>query len=102
MLRQCSVCSALIDAADYERHRQAHRNRAKPYRMSLARTKHGRRALERDGYRCRVCRRTKLELQRLGLQLEVHHINGNPNDNRPSNLMPLCSDHHPRGPRPAP
>lgn len=35
---------------------------------------------------CVVCRENKI--------VEVHHLNGNHDDNRPENLVPLCPTHH--------
>jgi 5-methylcytosine-specific restriction endonuclease McrA len=39
------------------------------------------------GRRCRDCGRSDVPL-------EVHHINGDPTDNRIRNTMPLCRDCH--------
>jgi hypothetical protein len=36
-------------------------------------------------------------LRKLGIKLEVHHINGDPTDHRLENLGVLCEDCHPRG-----
>ena len=42
--------------------------------------------LERDGNRCLVCGGNGV--------LEVHHIDGDHCNNRPSNLATLCYNHH--------
>jgi len=47
------------------------------------------------GGRCRHrgCKQT--------MDLEIHHVDGNPENSRPSNLCPYCVQHHPdRGGRP--
>lgn len=45
--------------------------------------------LERDNYACRICFRDGGEVV-----LQVHHINGNREDNEDSNLVTLCKGHH--------
>jgi hypothetical protein len=42
--------------------------------------------LKRDNYECQFCFNNK--------NLHVHHINGNPKDNRKENQMTLCADCH--------
>ena len=42
--------------------------------------------LDRDGWRCRRCGRPG--------RLEVHHVNGNPSDNREANLLTYCRTCH--------
>ena len=39
------------------------------------------------GRRCRDCGRSDVPL-------EVHHVNGDPTDNRTRNTIPLCHDCH--------
>lgn len=45
-----------------------------------------RRVLHRDGYRCQDCS--------TGLGLQLHHLNGDANDNELENLETLCSACH--------
>jgi 5-methylcytosine-specific restriction endonuclease McrA len=49
------------------------------------------RALARDSYTCRECERTEREVRLAGGHLEVHHVDGNPQNNDLSNLLTLCS-----------
>lgn len=101
MWKQCSVCKALIPASGYEAHRQAHKN-AEPQRQRTRTDEWKRikvRIKKRDGYRCRVCGVTQEQLLKVGERLEVHHLNGDPTDNRLVNLATVCPDHNPRGAR---
>jgi hypothetical protein len=41
------------------------------------------------GEHCEVCG--------AGPPIELHHVNGNPSDNTPTNLMLVCPAHHERG-----
>ena len=38
------------------------------------------------GKKCLICEESKI--------VAAHHVNGNHNDNRPENLVPLCPTHH--------
>jgi len=51
-------------------------------------------ALERDRGRCTACGMNELELRRYGLKLHVHHVNGNPRDDRLANLRTVCEVCH--------
>lgn len=53
-------------------------------------------ALQRERFRCQRCGRTQVELDELGEgeSLEVHHVDGDPAHNHPSNLRVLCPDCH--------
>lgn len=46
---------------------------------------------ERDGRRCQRCYIPEIECQRL---LDIHHIDGNKNNNKPENLISLCNSCH--------
>jgi len=53
--------------------------------------------LERDGYRCQYdhCPVTEEENRTISNHgLHVHHIDYNPNNNNPTNLVSLCTSHH--------
>lgn len=93
------MCKKLVPAAAYEQHRQHHRN-AEPMRQRTRTSgwqKLRAAVRKRDGYRCVSCGRSLEELSRLGLKLHVHHLNGDPTDNRMVNLASRCEDCHPRG-----
>ena len=87
--RWCSKCGVAVPSSLYERHKQAHANAIKPRRDRSVVPK----VLARDHHRCVKCGRARQP----GLALHVHHINGNPNDNRLVNLETRCEDCHPRG-----
>ena len=79
---RCPECQAERKREDRER-----RNFARgPERWSWSRLRA--KILERDGYACRVCGSD--------LELEVHHVNGDPSDNRTQNLETRCRQHNPR------
>ena len=89
MHRYCRRCQALVPAAEYAAHLQRHRDAGRERTYSGDWRKARLAALERDGYRCRVCGKTS--------DLEVHHTDGNWRNNAPSNLETRCTAHHPRG-----
>lgn len=91
-VKPCHVCHSLVDARDWKTHREAHHNATKPRQLSAEWQRLKRKVEKRDRYRCLVCGRGRPEVQ-----LHVHHINSDPNDDRLENLLLLCSDHHPRG-----
>ena len=51
-------------------------------------------ALTRDLFSCRICGVSDALLRLAGRALEVHHIDGNANNNDLSNLMSRCPDCH--------
>jgi 5-methylcytosine-specific restriction endonuclease McrA len=76
-----------MPASDY----QTHRRKAHGQRNGSTRDWRQIReyCLKRDGHRCTRCGSTD--------RLEVHHVNGNAaRDDRPSQLVTLCFDCHPR------
>jgi 5-methylcytosine-specific restriction endonuclease McrA len=91
----CPSCRSIIRAADYRRHRQAHRQR--PTRQANGRSGSTRawrqlraQIIARDGGRCRGCGTTE--------RLEIHHRDGDWRNDDPANLVTLCVDCHPRSP----
>lgn len=49
------------------------------------------RALIRDAFTCQECGRHEQDVKLAGGHLEVHHVNGDANDNRLDNLTTLCA-----------
>ena len=93
MYRWCPDCSALVQANEFVAHCNRH--------VLIDRQQRGVRAgsttawrklraliIERDDHRCQQpgCTETTM--------LEVHHVNGDPKDDRPANLQTLCHTHH--------
>lgn len=58
------------------------KNKSRSIARSLYWDKH-----DRDSYKCPDCSRTESEIPGT---IEVHHINGEPHDNRPENHVGLC------------
>lgn len=49
----------------------------------------------RDKFRCRICHISEAgSLRKFGRILEVHHIDGNEENNEESNLLTVCVKHH--------
>lgn len=98
MMKPCRICKTLVPANEWEAHKRHHHNTTKPRnakepefrRMRLP-------VLKRDRFTCQKCGRTKRVLDLLGIQLHVHHIDGNHRNNTMGNLTTRCSDCHPRG-----
>jgi 5-methylcytosine-specific restriction endonuclease McrA len=78
--RACLRCGALTEGS-YCREHQPRRPRGR----HLARLRV--RVFATYGHRCADCGRS-------GVPLEVHHVNGDPTDNRIRNTIPLCRDCH--------
>lgn len=95
--RVCRLCDPpqVIPSAQYEAHRQAHKNQGKAPHWTAEGARNRRKALKRDGYRCQNCGRPKEVLDRLGVELHVHHLR--PGDDSVEALQTLCADCHPRG-----
>jgi hypothetical protein len=55
------------------------------------------RLVHRDGYRCRHPEASERSCTRDDWPLEVHHLNGDPSDDRLDNLELHCRRHNPRG-----
>lgn len=96
-LKPCYECAQLVPAGQFERHRQAHRNATKSSHNTSEWDALSKRIKRRDGFKCQRCHRSKAELERFGLSLHVHHVNGESSDNRPENLLTLCEQCHPKG-----
>ena len=68
----------------------------RPQHRTVAYQRLRRRILDETGWRCAECGRAG--------RLELHHVNGDPTDDRPANLRPLCRPchfaAHRRGPGP--
>ena len=95
MIKLCRECKQKIQAEDWEKHRQSHRNKGKPSHWTAEGKRNRKRALERDRYRCRQCGRSKETLERLDLELHVHHVD--PPSIELNALISLCSECHQRG-----
>jgi 5-methylcytosine-specific restriction endonuclease McrA len=78
--RPCLVCGVLTDGSYCPSHRPS-----RPRGRHNARLRAG--VFAAYGRRCRDCGRSDAPL-------EVHHVNGDPTDNRIGNLRPLCRDCH--------
>jgi 5-methylcytosine-specific restriction endonuclease McrA len=80
MRRPCLVCGVLTNGSYCPTH--------EPRRL---RGRHGGNlrawVFSNYGYRCQDCGRSDVPL-------EVHHVNGDPTDNRIQNTIPLCRDCH--------
>ncbi len=62
------------------------KNSAKHLRMKdIGKEKIHRSVLFLSGYRCCLCRQP---------EVQIHHIDGNPSNNVPENIAPLCVSHH--------
>lgn len=94
IIHVCAKCGRDLPA-----HRVTYCARCQPSRVSNGRGSgaairdYRKRALTRDGHRCRVllddgsrCPVTE--------HLEVHHLNSDPSDHRLINLVSCCRDHH--------
>jgi 5-methylcytosine-specific restriction endonuclease McrA len=79
-LKPCLTCGELSESSYCAEH-QPYRPRGK--QLAKLRT----RAFGAYGRRCFECGRSDLEL-------ELHHVNGDPMDNRIANTIPLCLDCH--------
>jgi 5-methylcytosine-specific restriction endonuclease McrA len=85
--RVCPTCRLVLPANQLRQHRiDVHglRHGSPPGWRRLRQT-----IIERDDGRCVVCGVTE--------RLEVHHIDGNPKNDDPSNLETRCRKHNPRG-----
>jgi 5-methylcytosine-specific restriction endonuclease McrA len=80
MRRPCLRCGVLTDGS----YCAAHRPR-RPRGRQLAKLRA--QVFAVYGSRCRDCGRANVPL-------EVHHVNGDPMDNRIANTIPLCRDCH--------
>jgi 5-methylcytosine-specific restriction endonuclease McrA len=97
MMKPCRKCGRLVPAHLWATHKQAHHNATKPRQPDAEWWRIRRRVLKAKHERCQKCGRTQAQLAQAHVALHVHHINGNPRDNRMANLALLCSDCHPRG-----
>jgi 5-methylcytosine-specific restriction endonuclease McrA len=93
MYRYCSTCRTTIPANEYLSHRARHvlhvrQQRGQRTGSTTAWRRLRAQVIARDDGHCRYpgCIETT--------GLEVHHVNGNPRDDRPANLVTLCHDHH--------
>jgi predicted restriction endonuclease len=78
--RPCLACGVLTDGSYCTAHRP---RRARGLQLAKLRTQ----VFAVYGSRCRDCGRANVPL-------EVHHVNGDPMDNRIANTIPLCRDCH--------
>ena len=81
MKRPCLTCGTLVDGS-YCREHQPRRTRGR-HQLGKLRA----RVFAAYGHRCLDCGRSDVAL-------EVHHVNGDPMDNRIANTVPLCRDCH--------
>jgi 5-methylcytosine-specific restriction endonuclease McrA len=87
IVKQCPTCRRLIPAGELRQHRiDVHGLRNGSTR---AWRKQRVQIIERDEGRCGVCGSTE--------NLEVHHIDGNPQNDDLDNLETRCRTHNPRG-----
>jgi 5-methylcytosine-specific restriction endonuclease McrA len=81
VLRACLRCGTLTTNGSYCPAHEPRRLRGRHGAKLRART------FAAYGYRCQDCGRSDVPL-------EVHHVNGDPMDNRIVNTIPLCRDCH--------
>jgi predicted HNH restriction endonuclease len=99
MLKPCYRCKELVPSNQYEAHVQAHKNQEQPRKLGNSNEWQRIRAkvLALHGKRCAGCGITQATLRAQGRYMDVHHIDGNSENNSLTNLEPRCPDCHEKG-----
>ena len=88
--KRCARCQRRRNAKQDARRQQLGLRRGSTRQWRKTREQ----VLRRDGYACRVC---GVSSNFSGARLEVHHVDGDPKNDRLWNLEVRCFAHNPRG-----